>query len=459
MKRLTILATLLFAAVSVSAQDYHIKLWDNTTAPTSNGVTGDEYERKPGTLTNTSSAEIWIYKPAPEKATGQAIVFCPGGGYSQLSIANGHNTCKWFAENGIVGVMLKYRLPNGHSEVPLDDLDKAVATVREMAGELGVDPHKVGVAGTSAGGYLAGSAGVMSESKPDFMVLIYPVVSSDPDKRHLGTFQQLVGKENVETEAAKFSLEKVVDSTACPALIFHSDDDKVVPAINAALLYEKLKANGVKASLHIFPSGGHGWGMSKKFKYHREFQGRDARLVEGNQRRSRQGRCEEIVRFDGVFLREGFGLPAFRCSHREGGAGIAAVDPCSGIFRASSRSVGIAIVAPSGIGTRCGAGESRRAVRGAAVQNIRLRIKVAGNVRGLSFCLCVFRRGRPMRRCTAGRSRKIQEVAGARRFSLASGACRKIAPTIGQASTSRQSPQVESPFSDTHLRIRHKSLQ
>ena len=236
MKRLTILATLLFAAVSVSAQDYHIKLWDNTTAPTSNGVTGDEYERKPGTLTNTSSAEIWIYKPAPEKATGQAIVFCPGGGYSQLSIANGHNTCKWFAENGIVGVMLK-----------------------------------VGVAGTSAGGYLAGSAGVMSESKPDFMVLIYPVVSSDPDKRHLGTFQQLVGKENVETEAAKFSLEKVVDSTACPALIFHSDDDKVVPAINAALLYEKLKANGVKASLHIFPSGGHGWGMSKKFKYHENF--------------------------------------------------------------------------------------------------------------------------------------------------------------------------------------------
>lgn len=83
MKRLTILATLLFAAVSVSAQDYHIKLWDNTTAPTSNGVTGDEYERKPGTLTNTSSAEIWIYKPAPEKATGPAIVFCPGGGYSQ----------------------------------------------------------------------------------------------------------------------------------------------------------------------------------------------------------------------------------------------------------------------------------------------------------------------------------------------------------------------------------------
>ena len=139
MKRLTILATLLFAAVSVSAQDYHIKLWDNTTAPTSNGVTGDEYERKPGTLTNTSSAEIWIYKPAPEKATGQAIVFCPGGGYSQLSIANGHNTCKWFAENGIVGVMLKYRLPNGHSEVPLNDLDKAVATVREMAGELGVN--------------------------------------------------------------------------------------------------------------------------------------------------------------------------------------------------------------------------------------------------------------------------------------------------------------------------------
>ena len=96
MKRLTILATLLFAAVSVSAQDYHIKLWDNTTAPTSNGVTGDEYERKPGTLTNTSSAEIWIYKPAPEKATGQAIVFCPGGGYSATIPASGSpRTASW----------------------------------------------------------------------------------------------------------------------------------------------------------------------------------------------------------------------------------------------------------------------------------------------------------------------------------------------------------------------------
>jgi acetyl esterase/lipase len=273
MKRLTFVAALLFSTMMVSAQDYHITLWDNTTAPTSNGIeAGTEYEVKPGVVAGTSSAEIWIYKPSAETATGQAIVFCPGGGYANLSVQNGHNTCKWFAENGIVGVMLKYRLPNGHSEVPLNDLDKAVATVREMADELGIDPHKVGVSGTSAGGYLAGSAGVMSTSKPDFMILYYPVVSSDADKRHLGTFQRLVGKENVDTDMVKqFSLEKVADSTACPALIFHSDDDKVVPSINAALLYAALKAKGVKASLHIYPSGGHGWGMGKKFKYHETF--------------------------------------------------------------------------------------------------------------------------------------------------------------------------------------------
>ena len=271
MKRMMILAASLFAAFAVSAQDYHITLWDNSTAPTSNGLTGEEVTLKSGVVTNTQSAEIWIYKADPAKATGQAIVFCPGGGYSQLSVGNGHTTCKWLAENGITGVMLKYRLPNGHSEIPLNDVDKAVATVREMADELGVDPHKVGVSGTSAGGYLAGSAGIMSKTKPDFMVLIYPVVSSDPDKRHLGTFQQLVGKENVETEAVKFSLEKLVDDTTCPALIFHSDDDKVVPAINAALLYQKLKEHGIKASLHIYPSGGHGWGMSKKFRYHENF--------------------------------------------------------------------------------------------------------------------------------------------------------------------------------------------
>src|SRR5574344_2644936 len=173
MRRFIIICLLVSAFATTSAQEYHIVLWDNTTAPTSNGITTPPHEVKPGVLTDTQSAEIWIYKANPEKATGQAVVFCPGGGYANLSMSNGHKTCKWFAENGITGVLLQYRLPNGHSEIPLNDVDKAVAKVRDMASELGIDAHKVGVSGTSAGGYLAGTAGIMSQSKPDFMILYY----------------------------------------------------------------------------------------------------------------------------------------------------------------------------------------------------------------------------------------------------------------------------------------------
>ena len=172
---------LLFALMlssAICAQDYHVVLWDNTTAPTSNGLSGDEVESKPGQWKNTQTAEMWIYK-AGDNATGQALVFFPGGGYSSLSVGNGHKEAQWFARNGITAAVVKYRLPNGHSEVPRNDADEALRVMRSMAAELNIDPAKVGVSGTSAGGYLAGSVGTLSDVKPGFMILFYPVILDD----------------------------------------------------------------------------------------------------------------------------------------------------------------------------------------------------------------------------------------------------------------------------------------
>ena len=142
--------------------------------------------------------------------------------------------------------MVKYRLPNGHSEVPRNDADEALRVMRSMAAELNIDPAKVGVSGTSAGGYLAGSVGTLSDVKPGFMILFYPVISADPDKRHKGTFVQLLGAEDADKPLAQeFSLEKKVDAAT---------------------------EHGIKATLHIYPSGGHGWGMNSRFRYYDDWQ-------------------------------------------------------------------------------------------------------------------------------------------------------------------------------------------
>ena len=125
MKKTLLLLAALTLSPALYAQDYHVVLWDNATAPTSNGLTGEEIQPKPGQWSNTQKAEMWIYK-AGDNATGQALVFFPGGGYSTLSVGNGHKEAKWFAENGVTAAVVKYRLPNGHSEVPRNDADEAL---------------------------------------------------------------------------------------------------------------------------------------------------------------------------------------------------------------------------------------------------------------------------------------------------------------------------------------------
>ena len=203
MKRLLTLVALA-AALTASAQVKVVKLWDNASAPHSNEDAGPQKEKN-GNLYNTVDTELFIYPAAPDKATGQAVVICPGGGY--ISLAYGHeglDVAEWMNEHGITAVVLRYRMPNGHPEIPLKDAQTALKLVRQKAADWHVDPNRVGIMGFSAGGHLAATAATHftgPEDRPDFSILIYPVISMD-SITHQGSKDNLLGT-NAPAELAE----------------------------------------------------------------------------------------------------------------------------------------------------------------------------------------------------------------------------------------------------------------
>ena len=267
MKRLLTLVALA-AALTASAQVKVVKLWDNASAPHSNEDAGPQKEKN-GNLYNTVDTELFIYPAAPDKATGQAVVVCPGGGYRFVSMPReGHEVGEWLSAEGITVVALKYRLPNGHCQVPLEDAEAALRYIRDHAAEYGVDPSRVGIMGFSAGGHLAATASTLGAFKPAFAILVYPVITAEPGKGHQFSFDNLLGEDRTAEQSEYYSLQNRVTEATPPTLLFHSDDDTGVPPVNSALYYEALKAHGVKASLHIYPTGEHGWGFHTTFPYH-----------------------------------------------------------------------------------------------------------------------------------------------------------------------------------------------
>jgi len=131
---------------------------------------------------------------------------------------------------------------------------------------------RVGIVGSSAGGHLAASTGTISDEKPAFMILFYPVITAEEGKLHKNSFKYLLGKDYSPEEARNYSLEKRVSALTPPTLLLLSDDDRIVPPVNSLLFYEALKRNGVKASIHVFPTGDHGWGIKPEFKYIEQWQ-------------------------------------------------------------------------------------------------------------------------------------------------------------------------------------------
>ena len=287
MKRLLCALLLTGTVLTLRAQrygDFAITLWDNASAPHSNELTGPETGADRERYGNTTVAELYIFAADPAKATGQGIVVCPGGGYAYTSFPNeGYSVGRWLAENGITAAVLKYRMPNGHPEVPLEDVEQAIRILRgEVAGmqnpaveeavRRGYTVGQVGVMGFSAGGHLAGMVSTMGAVRPDFSILVYPVITGDTGNSHAGSFDNLLGKARTAQLTARYSLENRVDGKTPPALLFHCDDDRAVPPVSSTRYYEALKRNGIYATLHIFPSGGHGWGMREDYTYRPQWQ-------------------------------------------------------------------------------------------------------------------------------------------------------------------------------------------
>lgn len=262
--RLLMIITLLTAGTTVRADDpskkaepERLKLW-NGNAPQGDGT----FEK--------ADALITVHRP--EKPNGTAVVICPGGGYGGLVTgAEGHGIAAWLNKHGVTGVVLEYRLPKGRPFVPLLDAQRAIRTVRANGKAWGIDPAKVGIIGFSAGGHLASTAGThfddgnpktddaveKQSSRPDFMILVYPVISMG-EKGHGGSRTNLLGKQPDEKLVKLFSNETQVTSKTPPAFLVHAKDDKVVVPENSKMFHDALQAEKVPSKYLELASGGHG---------------------------------------------------------------------------------------------------------------------------------------------------------------------------------------------------------
>ena len=238
----------------------------------SNGLAGPETINEKGILKNVSDlARVDIY--FPKKPNGQMVVVCPGGGYVKLSTyGEGQHVAHWMLSKGITVAVVKHRIPNGHWTVPLDDVQNAFRYCRAHAEEWKI--KQIGVIGFSAGGHLAACVSnhyVDTATRPDFSILIYPVISFDYNVYRSGTRPGLIGQDQVwEGNEAKlnelveyFSMEKRVSPDTPQTFISHSTNDKTL-VDNSLIYYKSLIAHKVSAEMHLWKSGGHGWGFSSE---------------------------------------------------------------------------------------------------------------------------------------------------------------------------------------------------
>ena len=269
MKKYLFIICLTLSSVLCAQKSIEIELWPNG-APNDNGIEKEEAldETRPK---NVKEAKLYVF-PA-KKSNGMAILACPGGGYSHLAMYHeGIYMADWFNSLGITFAVLKYRTPNGHYEIPLTDAHQAIKIMREKAKEWG--GTKLGIIGGSAGGHLARTVATHfdNRTKLDFQILFYPVIIMD-NKDHSGLDKNLFGCNADDKLVEQYSSEKNVTDQTPPAFIMHSTDDSIVPVENSIRYYMSLVEKGVSASLHIFPTGGHGWGYNDSFIYKRQWTG------------------------------------------------------------------------------------------------------------------------------------------------------------------------------------------
>jgi len=264
-----------------------IALWPGV-APGSESFEAEEKRTERGdskvpnaSVANVVQPNLTVYLPTAENRNGTAIVICPGGGYAGLAIdKEGHEIARWFCQRGAAAIVLKYR--NGGKQhqhpVPLNDAQRAMRMVRNHAEKWNIDPNRIGIMGFSAGGHLASTAGTHYDDgdsaasepldriscKPNFMVLVYPVISMEDDITHRGSRKNLLGDSPSDEMIAEFSNHKQITAETCPTFLVHSGDDKAVPVENSWRFYIALLKHGVPAELHVYERGSHGFGMLRR---------------------------------------------------------------------------------------------------------------------------------------------------------------------------------------------------
>lgn len=259
LRSFALIVVLLAVSVSAMAQRaFDVNLWDAKT-PNKNGLQDTAY--------------IKVFLPDAKRATGRAVVICPGGGYARLAMD--HEGTQWapfFNNMGIATIVLHYRMPNGNAKVPISDAEEALRTVRRNAKNWHINASDIGIMGFSAGGHLASTIATQSkgDAKPNFQILFYPVITMMQGYTHQGSHDNLLGYNASKKDEQKFCSDLQVTRVTPRACLLLSDDDHAVLPINSVNYYAELYRHDVPASIYVYPTGGHGWGMNTSFAYHSE---------------------------------------------------------------------------------------------------------------------------------------------------------------------------------------------
>jgi len=260
LKKISVTLVLAMCMLSVSAQQkFEINLWNNSPQVKSSDA--------------NDTAMLYAYLPDSKKATGRAIVICPGGAYAMLAIDHeGKQWAPYFNRMGIAVFVLKYRLPHGNRNVPISDAEQAIRTVRVNAAKWNINAQDVGIMGFSAGGHLASTVAThaKADALPNFQILFYPVITMDPEFTHKVSHDNFLGTGARRKDELEYSSDVQVSRTAPRALVVLSDDDDIVAPANGVNYYFELYKHDVPASIMVYPTGGHGWGINPDFPYHLE---------------------------------------------------------------------------------------------------------------------------------------------------------------------------------------------
>jgi len=277
-----LLLLLLLMVNGILAQDTILPLWPPGNIPNHFKSSEKEIHEQKEILriSKVQVPTIEVYLPSKRDATGEAVLIFPGGGYGILAYDwEGTDIAKFLNGKGIAGIVVKYRLPSNVSQtdkkyVPLIDAQRAIRLVRSKVEEFNIQSNKIGIIGFSAGGHLASTLGThfneevyqtidgidKESARPDFMALAYPVISFGPNT-HSGSKINLIGEEESSELSDYFSNEKHVSDQTPPTFLLHATDDAAVPVENSLLFYKAVKDKGVSATMHIYPKGGHGFGL------------------------------------------------------------------------------------------------------------------------------------------------------------------------------------------------------